>query len=1081
MRVFLSIAIGLLGLLPAASAQEVLTRAEVGIPFPSEHHDPSVYNHSPQNWAVTQDDRGVVYVANSDGVLEYDGARWRLISTAHRDSAVAGETARSLATGADGTIYVGTANAFGWLAPDERGRMQFQSLRDHVPARYRPVQDIWNTEATRDAVYFQSRRHIFRWDGTALDVIGSSSGFHTAFTLGNRFFVRELDRGLTEYVDGQLRLVPGGERFAETSIYVMAPYPDGRFLVGTATQGFWLFDGRDWRPFETEADGLLDRHTLYDGCALPDGHFAFATLGGGAVVINAAGHVVRHLRPARELRDGVVNAVYAGADGTLWLALNNAGLAHARVLSSVSLFGPEQGLQGTVRSLKRFGEALYVATGMGVYRLPLDDASVQRSTAESGVLFRRVEGVPIAFHLERTADGVLAGTQRGVYRIRGEQAERVPTDTPDVTYTLETSRAVPGRVYAGTRSGLRVLPSVHTARSASSRSWTVPGIDQKITSIYEAGDGSLWLGTATGVLRVQFPNGLFSKPDIQPYGTADGLPSNYSSMTGINGVVTAISKENVAQVVDTTASGRLRFAEVPGLLPGSDADGPLRSMLQVPSGDLIAARGHRVFRAKRAETRAITWASVDALHFPKGTVVNLFPDREGVIWMGEGARLFRHDGDRGQPVTDSFQAFVREMTTITDGVVTYGGNRPGGAGDGGGDTEGHTESDAVVIDYEDNDVRFHAAAPLFNTTTSNLYQFRLGREAADWSDWQAEPSVVYTNLFEGTYRLEVRAQNERGATSEVGALVFRVRPPWYRTGWAYAVYGLGVVLLGVWIRRYYVVVGENERQRERSEALTRERRANERLQQANRSLRQANDMKETFLASTSHELRTPLTSILGFSDLLRDETEARAHPFLDVIEANGRRLLRTLDALLDLASLRAGEMSPSLHRIDVCETVQAVAAEHEPGARKNNVTMSVDVPDRAVYALLDERYLEQILRNLVGNAIKFTEDGTVTVSVAGGADQVTLEVADTGIGIDPAFIPDLFRDFKQESQGVGRTYEGSGLGLAITARLVDLMEGTITVQSEKGEGSTFRVELPRRPSATTQDGRQPGTATTEVR
>ena len=158
-----------------------------------------------------------------------------------------------------------------------------------------------------------------------------------------------------------------------------------------------------------------------------------------------------------------------------------------------------------------------------------------------------------------------------------------------------------------------------------------------------------------------------------------------------------------------------------------------------------------------------------------------------------------------------------------------------------------------------------------------------------------------------------------------------------------------------------------------------------------------------------------------------------------------------------------------------------MTAEHEPGARQNNVTMSVDVPDRAVYALLDERYLEQILRNLVGNAIKFTEDGTVTVSVAGGADQVTLEVADTGIGIDPAFIPDLFRDFKQESQGVGRTYEGSGLGLAITARLVDLMEGTITVQSEKGEGSTFRVELPRRPSAATQDGRQPGTATTEVR
>ena len=224
-----------------------------------------------------------------------------------------------------------------------------------------------------------------------------------------------------------------------------------------------------------------------------------------------------------------------------------------------------------------------------------------------------------------------------------------------------------------------------------------------------------------------------------------------------------------------------------------------------------------------------------------------------------------------------------------------------------------------------------------------------------------------------------------------------------------------------------------------------------------------NRLKSAFLANMSHEIRTPLTAIIGFAEVLGDmDLDGPADRFSNLIRRSGRRLLSMLNSVLDLSQLEAEAMDLQPTTLSVNGWMHDMVHEVAAYANESNVTVDVQAPSETVEAKLDPQALQRVLMNLLNNAVKFTpEGGTVTVRLEATPKTLTVEVADTGVGIEEAFLPHLFDAFKQESTGSGRVYEGSGLGLTITKRLVNLMNGTITVDSTKGEGTTFIVTLPR--------------------
>ncbi len=236
----------------------------------------------------------------------------------------------------------------------------------------------------------------------------------------------------------------------------------------------------------------------------------------------------------------------------------------------------------------------------------------------------------------------------------------------------------------------------------------------------------------------------------------------------------------------------------------------------------------------------------------------------------------------------------------------------------------------------------------------------------------------------------------------------------------------------------------------------------ETLREAKEEAEEAARLKSAMLANMSHEIRTPLTSIIGFAEALgeEDRQEGASSRFAKLIEKSGRRLLYTLDGVLNLSKLEAGQMALEAQPVDLADQVQDVADELRPRALEKGLSLHLDAAG-SVRAWASTGGVQIVVQNLLSNAIKYTEEGEVRVGVWNEEDNAAIAVEDTGVGMDEDRAKHLFEPFRQESEGMSRTYEGTGLGLAVTKKAVDKMDGHIEIESEKGAGSRFVVRLPR--------------------
>lgn len=232
------------------------------------------------------------------------------------------------------------------------------------------------------------------------------------------------------------------------------------------------------------------------------------------------------------------------------------------------------------------------------------------------------------------------------------------------------------------------------------------------------------------------------------------------------------------------------------------------------------------------------------------------------------------------------------------------------------------------------------------------------------------------------------------------------------------------------------------------------------LLEAKEHAEEMSKLKTTFLTNITHEIRTPLTVILGFTTILRQGLRTDYHRFVNLIERSGRRLLLMLDSMIDLAQLEAGTLEIERQSQSVLEVIDAVVASVRPLAAEKDLSLRVIAPDQRFYARFDHSVLTRVLNNMLDNAIKFTDEGGVEVHVRRDNASIEVVVRDTGIGIDQNFLPHVFDPFVQESTGLDRTHQGSGLGLSVSRRLIELMGGSITMSSTKGEGSVFTIILP---------------------
>ncbi len=1019
------------------------------------------YDHQAQNWAVAQGKNGIIYVANNGGVLEFDGVSWRVIKVRGYNPV------RSMAVDETGTIYLGGKNEMGYLSPDGKGSLEYVSLVKELDENQKNFSFVWKTYAMGKQVYFYTSSFIFRWDRGRQKMVGLPHRYKILLNCENKLYIRGAQAGLEQMTqmerDGlKTTAVSGGEIFATERIYMMARHnPNGStLLIGTYEKGLYIHDGKTTKPFPTEVDDYLKKNKLYHGIRLSSGDFALATLLGGLVVMTPQGQLKHIFDKKSGLLDDTVYYVFEDNGGNIWLCLSN-GISKIEYASPLWNHDERSELVGLVVSIARHGEHLYVGTTNGLYVL------------ESGFKFSLVRGIHSeCWSLLSTGDSLLAAASGGLFEVKagdGKQGLRKVLD--EYSFALLPSGPRPGRIWCGTSRGLVTL-SVKNGQWMEEQRFKE--INEGIIRIVEGKNGSLWLATSSGgVLKVDFPvaaNGG-NRPVVTPYGVSHGLPEGEVYIAAAAG-----------HIMFATGKGLFRFEEkdkrfIPDQTLGVElADGsrPVFRIREDKNKHIWFHSESRNYQAIPAAEGGYTIYSEALRRIPTTAQVNvIYPDPDGRnVWFGSVEGLIRYDTTIKKDKGLGFKTLVRKV--LVNGELIFDGYKT--------KMEHGAQKGIPTIEYKDRNLHFEFAASFFEAEGETRYRCFLEGYDGRWPAWNEDTKRDYTNLDAGVYTFRVQAKNVFQQEGSEDSFRFKILSPWYKTWWAFGLYTLVLFLFVFLIVKWRSL--KLEREKERLEQIVKERtreikkkslqleNQTLKLQVQSEKLKEMDEVKSRFFANISHEFRTPLTLIMGpLEKMLSISRHRDGGKELKMMLRNSQRLLRLINRLLDLSKLDSGKMKLNVVSQNIIPFVKVIVSAFESLALEKGVGLNLDVEEEEVLVSFDGEKLDEVLCNLLINALKFTPPGgTVTVSMRRGCSEgssfrdgyLELSVRDTGVGIPRDKLGHIFDRFYQTGDSGQTNYRGSGIGLALTKELVLLHHGQIDVHSSGGEnsGTEFVIRIP---------------------
>jgi signal transduction histidine kinase/DNA-binding response OmpR family regulator/ligand-binding sensor domain-containing protein len=1023
------------------------------------------YNHQAQNWGMAQAKNGIIYVANQGGVLEYDGVSWRVIY-------VPNYTVRSLAIDEHGTVYLGGKGEIGYLIPDKKGSLKYESLLNRLENNQKNFSNVWRTHVTKEGIYFCSSELLLRWDPKheQMKVWKPAQRFLYSFTVNGRLLIHQEKTGLLQMVNDSLQLIPGNRVFPgeKERIFMIVLYDrdpgidDQKLLIGTRLNGLFLYDGKTMAPFPTEIDDYLENSTANHGIRLSSGDFALATLRGGMVIITPRGQLKYILDKTSGLQDEKIYYVFEDIQGNLWLCLDN-GISKIEYASPFFLYDDRCGLPGLALSVTRHQQDLYAGTSRGLY--------VLRAASR---VFMPVPGISSScWGLVSIEDSILAATSEGVFQIEKDFQQKV---IKNLSFVLLPSKRYPGRTWCGTNRGLAVLTR---EGGRWKEEYRFAAINQDIRAIVENKNGDLWLATSAGsVLKVDSPVNI-DHPVVTSYDTVHGLPGGP--------VYTAVA---AGHVMFATEKGIFRFDEkknvfIPDQTMGNEFSG--------------GPQAHRVFYIAEDKNKN-TWIHSQSRNYqliscpgetfkiysepfqriPVIQVNAIYPDPDGkTTWFASFDGLIRYDATIKKNYRQPYRTLIRRVLInekqenerqIFGGCIIK--SKTGKAG----------KPLFPEIEYRDRNLYFEFAAPFFEVESETRYRCFLEGYDSDWSVWSKVTKKNYTNLDPGMYSFRVKAKNIYHHPGEEDIYKFKILPPWYRTWWAFLIYGIIFLLSMFLVVKWRSHNLEQEKQKlehtikERTKEIQEK---NKQLKDQSDKLKEMDSVKSRFFANISHEFRTPLTLIMGpMEQMLTDSQDKNQQKRLSMMLRNSQRLLTLINQLLDLSRFDSGKVKLQTAPRDIVPFLKDIVSSFHPAAQKNRLELGFYSEKESITLYFDAPKMEDVMYNLLINAFKFTPPGgKIMVSIfipqreqkelrdhphkgSSIPGIVNISVSDTGIGIAKEQLAHIFDRFFQTQGPRQEALKGAGIGLALIKENVALHHGKIDVHSQEGKGTEFVIRLP---------------------
>jgi serine phosphatase RsbU (regulator of sigma subunit) len=778
----------------------------------NRHGIPEIVNYPPeitmgseQNWAIVQDQRGIIYVGNDDkGVLEYDGSSWRSIPVTNES------TVRSLDCSNGGTVFVGAVSELGYLAPDASGSIGYNSLMHLLDSASRNFSDVWKTYCVDDKVYFHTQRYVMIYypEKDTIHVRQNEKHVLFGFFENGNYYTGSFSKGLI-VMQGDTVMVAakGGDFYIEKDIFGLTSYDEDNLLIGVTGEGLSLYNSTtgqvDSLFASSETNRFLNENFLTNLRRLSNGNFTASTMAGGIAVISRDGKLLEIVSKRQGLQDQIYSTYQPNNNypfSHVWTAMS-IGVGKVSFNSALRQFTETSGYQGLIHSINSIGEIVFIGTSNGIFRLSAKNSI--SSFEKVGTTNRSVWDLE-KFTLQSGEDVLLAISDEGLIQIHKNgrttdlknyfKDDMEEEDKVFSGYCLLRDPFSPNRLYLGRESSITCL-SYEGGRW--SQEFSVDQLKDEIRSMAIIEKDKLWFGSAlTGLGYIAPLNNTATK---KFFSEKDGLPSAAgNSVFNLGNEIVIGTRQGVYKIFDQDDS--ISFSSdslINNFLP--EGKNSIRIIYKDPSANLWISLDNSIqgwmialMEGNKQEGWKVTTKPFYSLENFSTDAFHSFS--EGNVWFSIMNILYNYD-NTVEFKEGEFRALIRKVT-VDDDIVIFNGAHPLKTNNEKYKPGSNQTSQMIPeIRYTDNNIEFTWSAPYFESEDRLEYSYFLDGFSKGWSEWSNVLYQDFTNLPHGSYNLRIKARNVFQDESLEDSFSFVILRPWYLTFVAFMFYVIAALVI----------------------------------------------------------------------------------------------------------------------------------------------------------------------------------------------------------------------------------------------------------------------------------------------